>query len=385
MRQALVLCDRDGTLNIDRPGYVLSPDRLELYPEAAEALERLSRAGCRLAVVTNQSPVGRGLLSRQELDRIHDRLRSELSARGVSLLGIYYCPHAPDAGCGCRKPEAGLLRRAMVDLQGERGRTYMVGDSPSDVLAGRRAGALTVLVRWTGGPLPDPAPDYACGSLTEAADWIIRREELEAAGRAFGEVAAAAAVEEGSPVSQAHLGSVAKALEAFGAQKISEMARIIDEAGSRGRTVFVAGNGGSAATAAHFVVDLRKGGRRAGRMRIRALCLTDNVPSLTAWANDEGYPGALAEQLTDWAEPGDVFVAISVSGTSPNVVKAAEAALSAGCRVIALTGNPGSTLARLSELSLDFPGLSVEAVEDCHSAVCHAVTVSIREFGPASA
>ena len=117
--------------------------------------------------------------------------------------------------------------------------------------------------------------------------------------------------------------------------------------------------------------------RRPGSRQVRALCLSDNTPSLTAWANDEGYATAFEEQLRDWLTPGDVFVGISVSGASANVVRAAAAARAAGCRVVAFTRERTSPLGRIAEITLEFPGLSVEAVEDCQAAVCHAVAVDL--------
>ena len=113
---------------------------------------------------------------------------------------------------------------------------------------------------------------------------------------------------------------------------------------ARGRVVFVVGNGGSAATASHFACDLSKGTRRDGPPTFHVVSLTDNVPLLTAWANDSGYEHVFSEQLTALARPGDLLVAISASGNSPNVVAAIDAARSCGMAVVGLTGRSGGRL-----------------------------------------
>jgi histidinol-phosphate phosphatase family protein len=396
----LVLLDRDDTLSLDRPGYIRSPEDLELYPEAAGALARLAGLGFRLAVVTNQSAVGRGLISPEELQRIHDRLTSELTRAGAPLAGVYHCPHRPEDGCDCRKPKPGLLRQAMAGLGFQPEDTYLIGDAATDIQAGAAAGVTTILIRRGGGdpvgPPPDlagegPPPRFVACDLDEAADWIIAREAgspgaewQPATTRPAGERQPAtrrAGAERGG-MAALHLASVSDGLLAADPGLVEKISALIDEVRRLGRTVFVAGNGGSAAIASHFVADLRKGARRPGARQVRAVCLSDNTPSLTAWANDEGYATVFEEQLRDWLEPGDVFVGVSVSGASDNVVRAAAAARAAGCRVVAFTRERTSPLGRIAEITLDFPGLSVEAVEDCQAAVCHAIAIGLRQARP---
>lgn len=392
----LVLLDRDGTLDVDRPGYIGSPEDLELYPEAAGALAGLARLGFTLAVVTNQSAVGRGLVLPEELRRIHDRLTSDLARAGAPLAGVYHCPHRPEDGCDCRKPQPGLPRQAMADLGFQPEDTYLIGDAATDIQAGAAAGVTTILIRRRGGgpagPPPDratagpppnhagegPPPHFVAADLNEAADWIIAREGRAAVALGPERVAAT----ERGGVAALHLASVSGGLLATDPGLVEKVSDLIDEVRRLGRTVFIAGNGGSAATASHFVADLRKGARRPGSRQVRALCLSDNTPSLTAWANDEGYATVFEEQLRDWLTPGDVFVGISVSGTSANVVRAAEAARAAGGRVVAITRDRTSPLGKLADLALTFPGLSVEAVEDCQAAVCHAIAIGLRQARP---
>ena len=148
---------------------------------------------------------------------------------------------------------------------------------------------------------------------------------------------------------------------------------------ARGRVVFAAGNGGSAATASHFACDLAKGTRRDGPPTFRVVALTDNVPLLTAWANDTGYERVFAEQLASLARPGDVFLAISASGNSPNVLAAAETARANDLVSIGLTGHTGGRLAPLVDIALRVPSDRIEVVEDAHLIVAHSICVATRE------
>jgi len=149
---------------------------------------------------------------------------------------------------------------------------------------------------------------------------------------------------------------------------------------SRERVVFAIGNGGSAATASHFTCDLAKGTRRGGPPTFRTLALTDNVPVMTAWANDYSFERVFAEQLISLAQPGDVLVAISVSGTSANIVSAVSEARARGISVISLTGRSGGKLATMSDVLVTVPSDSMEVVEDAHLIVAHSLCVATREY-----
>jgi D-sedoheptulose 7-phosphate isomerase len=148
---------------------------------------------------------------------------------------------------------------------------------------------------------------------------------------------------------------------------------------ARERVVFAIGNGGSAATASHFTCDLAKGTRRGGPPTFRTLALTDNVSVMTAWANDCSFERVFAEQLVSLAQPGDVLVAISVSGTSPNIVSAVKEARALGLSVISLTGGTGGKLAGMSDVIVTVPSDSMEVVEDAHLIVSHSLCVATRE------
>jgi D-glycero-D-manno-heptose 1,7-bisphosphate phosphatase len=135
-----LIVDRDGTL-IEERGYVTDAADIVLLPGVEVALERARSAGVVVAVVTNQSAIGRGLLTAARLEELHEAIH------GLGVSAIYHCPHLPDDGCACRKPMPGMVRSAVADLDLDPRRTVVVGDHLTDCLAGRAAGVDSVLVR----------------------------------------------------------------------------------------------------------------------------------------------------------------------------------------------------------------------------------------------
>jgi D-glycero-D-manno-heptose 1,7-bisphosphate phosphatase len=167
----VVILDRDGTIVVDRH-YLSDPDALEFEPGAAAGLRKMTRMGCRLVVITNQSGIARGYFSPLQLEKVHDRLRGMIESAGSSLEAIYFCPHGPDEGCDCRKPNLGLMRQASAELGFDMSRSTVIGDKSSDVEFGRRAGAVTMLI---GRVDLSVTPDHAVRDLDEAADLIAGR------------------------------------------------------------------------------------------------------------------------------------------------------------------------------------------------------------------
>src|SRR3954468_22278240 len=137
---------------------------------------------------------------------------------------------------------------------------------------------------------------------------------------------------------------VLKAIETIELEKVSQAIEMLRQARDEDRRIFVCGNGGSASTASHFACDMVKGASYNRPTRFRIMALTDQLPTLTAYANDVSYDAVFVEQLKNFAEPGDVFMGISGSGNSPNVLRAIEYANWIGCRTIALTGRDGGKL-----------------------------------------
>jgi D-glycero-D-manno-heptose 1,7-bisphosphate phosphatase len=154
---ALVLMDRDGVLNEDRPGSVKSPAELRMIPRAAEAVARLNAAGIRVVVATNQSVVGRGIIDAAMLERIHAKLHDELARAGARLDGLLVAPDRPDAATERRKPSPGMLREALAQFRAAAAETPMIGDSLADLKAATAAGCRRVLVRTGKGALTQAA------------------------------------------------------------------------------------------------------------------------------------------------------------------------------------------------------------------------------------
>jgi heptosyltransferase-2 len=175
-----VFLDRDGTLNYD-PGYLKVAAELKLLAGVGPALARLKGAGARLVVVTNQSGVGRGFVTLKDLEAIHARLQGLLEQEDAALDAIYFCPHHPDAGCRCRKPNVGMVERAVSELQLDLRRSYVIGDHARDIQLAHRVGAKAILITTA---LVDAQaldmlkteqamPDAVAKSMAEAVDWIL--------------------------------------------------------------------------------------------------------------------------------------------------------------------------------------------------------------------
>ena len=175
-----VFLDRDGTLNYD-PGYLKVAAELKLLAGVGPALARLKRAGARLVVVTNQSGVGRGIVTLKDLEAIHARLQGLLEQEDAALDAIYFCPHHPNDGCRCRKPNVGMVERAVSELQLDLRRSYLIGDHARDIQLANRVGAKAILITTA---LVDAQaldmlkaeqamPDAVAKSMAEAVDWIL--------------------------------------------------------------------------------------------------------------------------------------------------------------------------------------------------------------------
>lgn len=144
-----LILDRDGVLNREAPdgGYVTSSDAWEWLPGAREALALMTRAGLIISVATNQSAVGRGLMTLADLDAVHERMIREAEIAGARIHAVYYCPHAPEAGCSCRKPAPGLIEQAIAASGVPAAETLVVGDDLRDLQAAEAAGVPAALVR----------------------------------------------------------------------------------------------------------------------------------------------------------------------------------------------------------------------------------------------
>jgi D-sedoheptulose 7-phosphate isomerase len=176
-----------------------------------------------------------------------------------------------------------------------------------------------------------------------------------------------------------YLSAVGEVLQRVDHAVIDQMVEAIWRGYQAGSTFFVFGNGGSAALASHFVCDIGKGTIAGRERRLKTVALTDNLPLITAWANDKSYEDVFSEQLDGLAEKGDIAMAISGSGNSPNVIKGLQAARRLGLQTLVLTGFAGGKAKHLADLCLVIPSDSMQHIEDAHLCATHAIFLSIRE------
>lgn len=178
-----VFLDRDGTINHEEPNYLLDIRRLKIFKESFEAIKLLNQYQFKTIVITNQSCVARGLLKEKELIRINERLKLRLAGRKAFLDSIYYCPHHPNEQCVCRKPNTGLLERAVREHQVALKKSFFIGDRLFDIHAGKKAGCKTILVLTGAGRqtlltlrssvFPEEQPDHIADNILKAVQWII--------------------------------------------------------------------------------------------------------------------------------------------------------------------------------------------------------------------
>ena len=169
-----------------------------------------------------------------------------------------------------------------------------------------------------------------------------------------------------------------EALDQLPEDKFAEINSVLQDAREKGKQIFVIGNGGSASTASHMVCDFNKNTREAGKNRMRAICLNDNVPSVLAYANDEGYDIIFSEQLSALGRADDILIAISGSGNSANILKAIETAHHMQIKVIGLTGFKGGKMKDMTDICLVVPSTSMEIIEDAHLIINHILAGLLR-------
>jgi len=185
MSDCAVFLDRDGTINED-PGYLGEPSSVKLFPGAAKALSILkSKLNCKLIVISNQSGIARGIITRQMVDKVNEKINELLLAEQTSIDAFYYCPYHPDYNseeeCECRKPSPKLVFKAANDFQIDLSKSYFIGDSSSDIICGFNAGLKTVLVR-TGYETEiisilqkqNKIPTFVAENLVQACKFIIK-------------------------------------------------------------------------------------------------------------------------------------------------------------------------------------------------------------------
>jgi len=365
-----VIVDRDGVLNEELEGgmYLGDPDGFHWLPGVLNALAHLRALRVRVSVATNQSGIGRGLISELELDAVHQKMASDATMAHASIDAIFYCPHAPDAQCACRKPAPGLITAAISQSGISAAHTLVIGDAARDLEAARSAGTRAALVRTGKGRMHE---SYA------AAHGIVVYDDLSAF---VSELASKADMpQDDMPSLQAVFAEHARVVADASAQLLPTLSQCIGAARQClrvGHKILACGNGGSAADAQHFVAELVGRYSRA-RAPLRGIVLGSDSATLTAVSNDFGFDQVFARQVDALAQRGDVLIALSTSGNSLNVINAAITARERGCTVIALTGHSGGQLLQHADLALRVPSDTVARIQEVHELCLHALAQAI--------
>ena len=167
-------------------------------------------------------------------------------------------------------------------------------------------------------------------------------------------------------------------LQAISQTHLQQVFALLEDAYHHGHRMFIMGNGGSAATASHFALDLAKNTITPGAPRLKAISLTDHVPLITAWSNDRAYEYIFEEQLANMIAPGDVVIGISASGNSPNVINAMRLAKQSRASTIGLLGAKGGIIKTIVDAYVLAPGQNIEQEEDAHLILAHVITRHMR-------
>ena len=177
-----VFIDRDGTI-AEEVGYLNHASRFRMFPFAADAIQRLNKAGLPVIVVTNQSGVGRGYFPESLVHAVNELMTQQLAESGARIDAVYYCPHISAENCSCRKPKTGMLERAAQEHALDLRRSFVIGDRYGDMELARNARARSILVRtgygegelaWHAANWP-VQPDFVAEDLSQASDWILRQ------------------------------------------------------------------------------------------------------------------------------------------------------------------------------------------------------------------
>jgi len=182
----VIFLDRDGVINFDSPDYIKSWEEVAFLPGSLEAVAALTRAGFHLILITNQSVIGRGMVAPEVLADMHRRMQQAIAAAGGKLFDIFYCPHHPDEGCDCRKPEPGMIFMAKARYGIDLLRSMMIGDNVKDVACGQNAGCgATILVRTGSGAQAEKALAQKQMTPTAVAEDLQAAAQLILSGQIF--------------------------------------------------------------------------------------------------------------------------------------------------------------------------------------------------------
>lgn len=394
-KQKAIFLDRDGTIN-KYVGFLRKEEQFELLEGVSEAIRKINRSGYLAVVVTNQPIIARGEVTYAGLQNIHNKLETLLGKDGAYLDGIYFCPHHPDNGyegevkelkidCECRKPKPGLLLHAAKYLNIDLERSWMIGDGKNDVLAGKNAGCRTALIGSD-----DFGQDVTVDSLLSFVDQIVEKTGMDKLDEKI----------------NSHLDLL---IERYPVLKpcredILNAYYLLEDAYAHGNKLLVAGNGGSAADSEHIVGELMKGFVQqrkpddSFRKRLQeedeelgsvladslqgalpAIALDGHPALSTAYMNDCEPLLCFAQQVNGYGKAGDVFLGISTSGNSKNVLYALTTAHAKGMKVIGLTGAKSSKVEQMSDVCIKVPQAETYMIQELHLPVYHCLCLMLED------
>jgi histidinol-phosphate phosphatase family protein len=379
-----ILLDRDGTIIVDH-GHVGSVERVHFIDGAIEAIAALNRAGLPVAVVTNQAGVARGLYDVEDVQQVHKHMIAELARGGAQIDEWLFCPYHPDGTVETfsrfsadRKPAPGMALAAADKLGLDLSISWVVGDSDADVGLARAVGArpLRVGVPSSAELIETDVPTFP--DLAAAVTHILAFE----AGSLHTDPTPAFPAhpyDDAGVFGTAYSAELHSALRTIDPSRLHAAAALLNDGHDRDATIFACGNGGSASIANHLQCDHVKCVGQGTDLRTRVFSLSTNVELFSAIANDNGYEHVFEHQLASIARPGDLLIAVSSSGRSPNIVRALEWASAHGMETIALTGFTGGRSRELADVSIHVESCNYGIVEDAHQACMHLLAQYVRQ------
>ncbi len=190
-----VFLDRDGVINFDSSDYIKSESEFKFIPRSAEAVSLLNKNGFDVIIITNQSAIGRGMITSNGLKAIFDKMKKGIKDSGGEIKDIFFCPHLPNQGCSCRKPKPGLILQAVRKYNIDLSLAYMVGDSAKDIECAKKSGCTSVLVQTGNGKEAQVLlesngiyPDFKAHDLMDAAKWIVVNKARRARAKKSGQI-----------------------------------------------------------------------------------------------------------------------------------------------------------------------------------------------------
>ena len=395
-KQKAIFIDRDGVINKYK-GFIRSANDIELEPTVIDAIKKINQSEYLAIIVSNQQVIARGEASFDEVEKMFNKIETLLGKEGAYFDGIYYCPHHPHSGfagevkelkinCECRKPKIGMLKMAQQDFNLDISKCFMIGDSNVDVETGINAGIKTIRVKSDLVEVEKFTPSYRAENLLQAVKIVLNNYKMKKITSNYIDN-----FFENKPDLEYLRENIEKAVE------------LLTVTVKKNKKFLVCGNGGSAADSEHMSGELLKSfmlkrpvsdklrddlGKNYGEEGhfiadniqggIKCIPLTSFCAYNTAFLNDCNEKMLFAQLVNALGDPGDVFIGISTSGNSKNVVYAAELARVKGLKVISLTGETGGKLKELSDILINVNSRIVWKIQEMHLPIYHLLCMCLE-------